>query len=353
MNRSRAAVAGARSASGCTVVIPHVSAHRRLYECLESIRPVPGSRCEVIVVDNGIGDGASHAILAAALPLRRVRMATNIGFAGAANVGVRLAREDLILILNDDARLHPGTLSTIVRAARLYQAFASFACRVMNPHAPHDIQSAGLIFHSALYGNRSGAGAVGDSRSESAVFAPCGAAAAYRRAVFLDVGGFDESFFAYGEDVDLGLRLVGTGHRTLYLPSAGVTHCLGSSSSQVPGLRTRLMTRNAYRIILETIPVRFIVRHALVAIAFHTRLALKLLCGPGRLHFVSAAGQVLLQAPLLVVRGRRRKRLLPSAADLIERVLWKGDLVLNLPGSTWTFSRGVGDAIPSTAGDGD
>lgn len=321
----------------CSVIIPHLSERQLLYECLSSLRPPGRALCEVIVVDNSHGESTGHALLGSQIPTRLVVVGKNIGYAAAVNCGARIARGDLLFVLNDDARVVDTAMARLLEAAEAFDSAGAFACRVADMAAPWELQSAGLMFHSALYGNRRSAARAGGALAVSEVFAPCGAAAAYRRSLFLENGGFDESFFAYGEDLELGVRLVGNGHQTLYLPSVGVLHRLGATADKLGGLRTTLMTRNSYRVVLQTIPLTTVMRHLFTAARFHTALAWRLLRGPGRWDYLRAVVWLLMHLPWLVLSRCRQKRMPARASDRIERLLSSGELVLRLPGELWKY----------------
>jgi len=321
-----------------SVIIPHFGDPRLLYECLSSLSLRADDSCEVIVVDNGSEENPGQALLGCSLPVRFLRLSDNRGFAGAVNAGALSARGDDLLVLNNDARLEPGTLDNVLLACRTYPDFGSFACRVMDADSPAVIQSAGLVFHRVLYGNRSGAGLLVSAHNPVPVFAPCGAAACYRRDMYLALGGLDETYFMYYEDVEFGLRMISSGHRTLYVPTCGVIHELSATSSRVPGLRVRHMTRNAYLTIAKTIPLRLILQNAAVALDFHAKLGFRLLSGKGRGAYLRGLFEFLLMLPGVIARRilhwRHTTR---NRSELLEAVLYQGDLELNLPTRVWRY----------------
>ena len=323
--------------SGCSIVVPHFGAQRLLHECVRSLQPVPGRRCEVIVVDNGPPRDTGQAVVGSRLPTRVVYLGSNQGFAAAANVGATLAREDMLLVLNNDASLQGDALHTLLDAADSHPGAAAFALRVMDDQDRGQIQSAGLVYHRALYGNRSGASRMDGVLEPQRVFAPCGAAAAYRRKVFHGVGGFDASYFAYFEDVEIGLRLLADGHDTLYLPGCSAVHLGGATSSGMPGLRTRLLTRNAYLTILKSVPLSVIVNNAVPAGRFHAALALQLLAGAGRRDYLAGLGWIALRWPMLLGKRWRRPKLNANGGKRLEATLYDGALELMLPTGAWRY----------------
>jgi GT2 family glycosyltransferase len=188
---------------------------------------------EVVLVDNGSTDDSLDGLESRwpGLTLRIERLDDNRGFAAANNLGARLARGHWLALLNTDAFPDPGWLEKLFRAAERHPGFSFFASRQLQAEAPHLLDGAGDAFHISGLAWRRFAGwpsaQVGLDPEE--VFSPCAAAALYSRRAFLQVGGFDEDFFSYYEDVDLGFRLRLQGFRCLYVPDAVVQH-VGSAT---------------------------------------------------------------------------------------------------------------------------
>lgn len=193
----------------------------------------------IVVVDNASTDDS----LALAEPWLRtaqvIRLTENAGFARGNNVAARAAADagaDAFALLNPDAFAEPGWLEALESAAQRTPAAAAFASQMRLDAAPDYLDGAGDSYHVSgrawriAHQQPSSEGPA----AEVEVFAPCAAAALYRRAAFEDVGGFDEQFFCYFEDVDLGFRLRLRGHRCLYVPEAIVRHV----SSALSGYRS-------------------------------------------------------------------------------------------------------------------
>ncbi len=208
-----------------------------LSQCLESLAQQRRQPDHVIVVDNGSED---DSLARAAERLRKVeliRLDENVGFARANNVAARAARGfDTLALLNPDAVADPGWLEALMCAADREPTAAAFASQMRLASAPTYLDGAGDSYHVSGRAWRNGHrmpfadwAAAGDE-----VFAPCAAAALYRQAAFEEVGGFDEHYFCYFEDVDLGFRLRLRGYRCVYVPAAIVQHV----SSALSGYRS-------------------------------------------------------------------------------------------------------------------
>jgi GT2 family glycosyltransferase len=222
------------------VIVTHNSA-AELERCLEAVRGQVRPPDRIVIADSGSTDGtlmvAEHACERLELPVEFQRFETNVGFAVANNRAVeRLDDCDLIALLNPDAFPEPNWLLTLVQAARLWPETASFASRLMIAGAAGLLDGAGDAFHvSGLawrIGYRRPLDQVPEALTSHPVFAACAAAALYRRADWIDAGGFDERYFCYAEDVDLGFRLQLLGRGCRYVSDA-VAHHVGSSTSGV------------------------------------------------------------------------------------------------------------------------
>jgi GT2 family glycosyltransferase len=162
-----------------------------------------------------------------------VRLPKNIGFAGANNRGIELcARSRWIALLNPDAIPAVDWLEKLVAAAEEKPAVACFASRMIQAERPDVLDGAGDAYHVSgrVWRRGHGVPTAGYYSNEEEVFSACAAAALYRRDLIEAVGKFDEDFFCYLEDVDLGFRLRLAGHRCLYVPDAVAYH-VGSATT--------------------------------------------------------------------------------------------------------------------------
>jgi GT2 family glycosyltransferase len=187
---------------------------------------------QVIVVDNGSAQDLPIAKYTGGC-ISVVRMPTNVGFAAANNHAIfDIATTEWIALLNPDAIPEPTWLECLLDAATSYPDVASFGSLQIQSNAPDRLDGLGDAFHVSGTAWRHGFGAplsgVGETCVE--VFSPCAAAALYRRDALLHVGGFDEDFFCYFEDVDLGFRLRLLGYRSMVVPTAIVHHVGGGST---------------------------------------------------------------------------------------------------------------------------
>ena len=216
-----------------TVVIVNWNGERFLDHCLSALLAQTVAPHEIIVVDNASSD-ASLDIVRRFPSVRLLAQNENLGFARGNNLAIEaaVAESEWIALLNPDAFVEPHWLEGLLSVASDYPAFDVFGSKLVNAADPAVLDGAGDAYHISGLVWRMAHGAPNPSSSEQAqeVFSPCAAAALYRRSALLAVGGFDEDFFCYVEDVDLGFRLRLAGYRCLYVP-ASVAHHVGSGTT--------------------------------------------------------------------------------------------------------------------------
>jgi GT2 family glycosyltransferase len=189
-----------------TVVIPTLNARDLLRGALESLdrqtRPPT-----VVVVDNASTDGTAELVAERFPHVRLVRSERNLGFGRAVNLGVREVETDALVLVNNDVVCEPDFVERICEPLG-EERVGSAAGVLLQGAAPDRVDSAGIEVDPTLRSfdylwNRP----VTALERASDPLGPCGGAAAYRTRAFREVGGFDETFFAYWEDVDLAIRL--------------------------------------------------------------------------------------------------------------------------------------------------
>jgi GT2 family glycosyltransferase len=216
-----------------SVVIVNWNGARVLDRCLTAVFHQTFTRYEVVVIDNASTDGSAVELENKFPPqsLRLERLSRNLGFAAANNLGARLARGKWLALLNNDAFPSPDWLECLLTAAENHPDYGFFASRLIQAENQTLLDGTGDIYHvSGMAWRRHYNMSVTQTGVEQEeVFSPCAAAALYRRELFLSIGGFDEDYFNYHEDIDLGFRLRLQDSRCLYVPQAVVYH-IGSAS---------------------------------------------------------------------------------------------------------------------------
>jgi GT2 family glycosyltransferase len=241
-----------------SVVIVTWNAPRELEACLASLAAQTDRDFETIVVDNGTGAGSAAWVRSACPAVRLLEAGTNLGFAGGCNLGIAASSGLWIATLNDDAQADPGWVASLRRAiAEAPARMGMIQSRLLQLGAPERIASTGVVLRSdGCFEDRDAGRPVGTGPPQSAVFCPCAAAALYRREMLDDVAVadriFDDAYFAYFEDVDLGWRARLAGWDALYRPDATAWHAEHASARrQVPGFVARQCRRNRVRTLLK------------------------------------------------------------------------------------------------------
>jgi GT2 family glycosyltransferase len=253
-----------------SVVIPNWNGVELLKSIsLPSLAVQTFSDFSITVVDNGSIDESAAYLRSAWPDISVIEVSENSGFAAAVNRGITSTDAEFVALMNNDIELEAKWLEEMVSAARQFPAAGSLACRILDfddrtliTTVGDCISTAGSIFWRG-WRERD----IGQYNTLEPVFSACAGAALYRREAFGTVGLFDETFFAYLEDVDWGFRAQLAGFPCWYVPSAVAYHVGGATSSKVSGMRAALLARNAYWLVLKNFPSGVAARHA-PALAF-------------------------------------------------------------------------------------
>jgi GT2 family glycosyltransferase len=218
------------------VIIVNWNGAEFLPQCLRSVAEQERRPDRVIVVDNASTDGSLDHALRRFPFVEPIRLDTNSGFAAANNVALRACGDcDWVALLNPDAFPAPSWLRALAGAAEQKPGYAAFASQLRSATHGDLLDGSGDVYHVSGLTWRAGHGApLPPSENAREVFSACAAAALYRRDALMDIGGFDERYFCYAEDVDAGFRLRLRGHICLYVPDAVVRH-VGSATSDKGG----------------------------------------------------------------------------------------------------------------------
>ena len=298
-----------------TVVIPNWNGRGWLPGCLAALAGQDRPPAEVIVVDNGSTDGSVQYLRDQHPGVRVVALATNTGFAHAVNRGIEHARGELVALVNTDVELAADWLRRTAAVLGDHPGAASVAGKMIDLASPELIDDAGDVLRRDGVCEQRGRFGPDDGRWDAAgeVFGACAGAALYRRDVVLAIGGFDERYFAYLEDVDLSLRLRLAGWTCRYEPVVA-RHAGQSASAALPGGHEFLATRNTVLLVAKAFPARWLplVAYRQLAWAWHALREQRL---RPHLAALGAAG------PLLPGALRARRTLRDGAVVSVEVVV--------------------------------
>ncbi|MFQ6023460.1 MAG: glycosyltransferase family 2 protein [Acidiferrobacterales bacterium] len=203
-----------------------------LEQCIFALQRQTVRLDKIVVVDNASKDGSLELVEKHYPEIALTRLKENMGFAAANNLAVaHVADCHWITLVNPDAFPEPEWLEKLMEAAQAYPVYSSYASRMLLNEDRTRLDGAGDVYHTSGGAWRRGHNQATHKSDfkKGEVFGACAGAALYRRDAFLDVGGFDEGYFCYFEDVDLAFRLRLAGYRCLYVPEA-VVHHVGSAT---------------------------------------------------------------------------------------------------------------------------
>lgn len=227
-----------------SVVIVNYNAGDRLLRCLRDLEAQTVQPVEVLLVDNGSVDGSFETALDTFPDVIGIPMGNNLGFAAANNRAAERAKGEWLALLNPDAYPKRDWLEELLAGVKRWPRAKAFGSTQLDAAEPKRLDGAGDNFHVLGVPYRGFLGhPVATLPPEGAVFAPCAAAALYERKTFLRLGGFDERFFCYCEDVDFGSRLLHAGTYSVQIPKAVVLH----EGSAIAGRQSQFTVYHGHR----------------------------------------------------------------------------------------------------------
>ena len=272
---SAAAAPPASASQSIAVIIPSWNGAHLLPSCLDAVARQTRRPEQVIVVDDGSTDDTVTLLRRDYPWVLPLVLAETGGFARAVNAGLRAARGDIAVLLNNDAEPEPDWLAALCAPllSDVDGTLASCASKILLADRPDVLHSAGDGYGRNGVPSNRGVWTGDDGRYDRQewVFAACAAAAAYRRDVVLAVGGFDEWLGMYCEDVDLAWRLQLRGYHCLYVPQARVRHRLSATGGGP--LASYFCGRNFLLVAALNLPGPFLRRYWWRLLAAQLRIA--------------------------------------------------------------------------------
>ncbi len=221
-----------------SVIVVNWNGRHYLHDCLTALSVQTAAEYEVVLVDNASTDGSVEFVAEHFPSVRIVRNDRNRGFAAANNIGFQHARGNYLVTLNNDTCANPDWLAELVKGVHTGPDIGMCASTMVLRSDPSIVDSTGIAFNrcGVAWDRLSGCRLSDINPQPVEVFGPCAGAAMYRREMIDQVGGFDEDFFIYLEDVDLAWRAQSHGWRCLSIPAAVVQHVhSGTSREGSPG----------------------------------------------------------------------------------------------------------------------
>jgi GT2 family glycosyltransferase len=327
-----------------SVIVVNWNRKELLRACLLSLLCQEGVQIEIIVVDNGSSDGSVEMLEQEFRSVRVIRNTVNRGFCAANNQGIAAASAEFIALLNNDAEACPNWLCQLRRVFDGSPDVGMAASKVLVWEDPRRIDKAGHLIY--LDGQNRGRGSgeldTGQYDTMEEILWPDGCAAMYRRSMLEQIGGFDEDFFAYADDAELGLRARIAGWRCFYTPAAVVRHHRGATLGLRSLRRVELIERNRILLAAKLFPWSLLWLNGVFYLARLVAGAWAALRGKGeisrfpgwtnKLRVAAAMGRGDLEALRMlpkILRKRRQitriRKLTPAA---VRRLLWNNRISL-------------------------
>ena len=280
-----------------TVAVPTLAAGDTLAECLRSLESQTFADFEVVVVDNS---GTGRAQVSG--PRARLIVNThNAGFGAAVNQAARSSQAAFLATLNDDAVAHAQWLEKLLESAEAHPRSGMFASQV---RMGAELDSAGMLIAADGSSKQRGHGRGPAEFCEAAeALFPSGSAALYRREMLDQIGLFDESFFLYCEDTDLGLRALWSGWECRYVPQAVVEHRYSHSAGRASPLKAYYVERNRIYTVLKNFPWPSLFAAPFASLARYFWHVVFMMQGRGKAAEFRKEGQPAAMLPFLVLRA--------------------------------------------------
>lgn len=247
-----------------SVIVLNHNGREHLHPCFASLSSLdyPQERLELILVDNGSTDGSIGDMKANFPSVRIVRNEHNLGFARGNNIGAAEARGQYVAFLNNDMRVDPNWLIELVKPVLKQQDVVCTASKVLSWDGKKiDFVGGALNFYGHGFQLDYGKSNINDYTQERPLLFACGGAMLIDNGVFLQCGGFDEDYFAFFEDVDLGWRLWIQGYKVLFAPKAIVYHKHHGTAKKIALHKLRLLyERNALYTIIKNYEQQYLDR---------------------------------------------------------------------------------------------
>ena len=279
-----------------TVVIPTLVADEQLTQCLDALERQAFTDFEVIVVDN-----SGRRAVRARAGMRVIANDRNVGFGAAVNQAVRESSAPFIAALNDDTTVDPQWLGALVAAINSRTDVGMCASRICL--STKQLDSTGMLV--GLDGSSKQRGHLEDPDSYACggeALLPSGCAALYRRQMLDEIGLFDESFFLYCEDTDLGLRARWAAWECLYVPDARVSHRYSHSAGKASTLKAYYVERNRLMLAVKNLPLGMLSLAPFYSVARYFWHAVYALSGRGKTAEFRSRGSALV-LPFYVLRA--------------------------------------------------
>ena len=334
-----------------TVVVVNWNRRELLRNCLLSLeaqRGIPG-RFDVVLVDNGSQDQSVEMAErefgdSSAFRLQLIENSRNLGFCEANNQGFAVARSRYIALLNNDAEAEADWLAALCSALEAHPTAGMAASKILVWEDPNRIDKVGHLIYLDGQNRGRGTGELDEGQYDEPgeTLWPDGCACLYRREMIEAIGGFDEDFFAYADDAELGLRARIAGWGCVYVPKAVVRHHRGATLGVANLRRLELIERNRVLLVAKLFPWRLVWLNGVFYLARLAAGAVAALRQRGEISRFPGAGgklrvlwalisadlQALGMLPRMIAKRKKLAAIRKLSSSEITQLLWRHRITL-------------------------
>lgn len=307
-----------------SVIVVNLDGEAFLPDCLSSLKAQTFESFEVILVDNGSGDGSLEIVRRDFPWVRVIPLDENTGFARGNNVGIRESRAPFVATLNNDTIVEPGWLEALHAAAESDGRIGMVASKIFLGREGNTLDSTGMLVYPDGMTRQRARDEIDNgqfSRIEEILF-PSACAALYRRTMLDEIGLFDEDFVSYCEDSDLGLRARLAGWTAVFTPDARVRHLYSQTGGGYSAFKAFQIERNHLWVLIKVFPFRYIATAGFYTAWRFVIQFYSLLSGKGNAaQFSRSCGPVTMTSAVLRAYGSALAGV-PSALKK-RKVIWK------------------------------
>ncbi|HAR97087.1 MAG TPA: glycosyltransferase family 2 protein [Deltaproteobacteria bacterium] len=269
-----------------SVIVLNWNGKECIRNCLSSVRAQTYTPIELIVVDNGSTDGSSEIVKQEFPEALLIENKANVGFGAGNNAGIKTASGSYVVVLNNDAEMEPDCLGELKKALDRNERYGASAAKILLKKETGLVDAAGLVVCpdglSIGRGRLEREELFGD---EVEVFFASGCCAMFRRVMLDDIAVegeyYDEDFFAYADDTDLGWRARLRGWKCIYTPSAKAYHLHSAAAGTYSPLKALLVERNRIWVLVKSFPISLLPRAQFYTLARYVFQAYGAIRGDG------------------------------------------------------------------------
>lgn len=239
-----------------SIIILNLNGKHIIHHCLDSLRKVnyPKDKTEIIVVDNGSKDGSADFVKSNYPEVILLKNNENLGFSAPNNAAAKKAKGEYLVFVNNDMRVEKNWLSRLVEGITTKEGAATCSSKILSWDGntiDHGGSDSDVFMNARLDGYRKESKSNSFNQFKEILF-PSGGSMIVEKELFLEVGGFDDDFFAFYEDVDLGIRLKILGYKSYFVPDSVAYHMHSATAKKIPIEKLRvLQLRNILWVILK------------------------------------------------------------------------------------------------------